>query len=93
MVSETDIIRTDEHLRVKEAIIQGPNGPEVVILSIEDDKHIQEEIIKSEKIETMHLHAKAKSGEIAATDHHLEAGYSSTNPSIHQTHHLLNHKL
>ncbi|KAH6782571.1 hypothetical protein C2S53_011997 [Perilla frutescens var. hirtella] len=79
MISETDIIRTDEHLRVKEAIVQGPNGPEVVVLSIEDDKHTQEEIIKNEKMETVHLHGKAKTGEVAATDdhHHLEAGKSS----------------
>ncbi|XP_057793020.1 protein TRACHEARY ELEMENT DIFFERENTIATION-RELATED 7A-like [Salvia miltiorrhiza] len=69
MVNETDIIRTDEHLKVKEAIIQGPNGPELVVLSIEDDKHTQEEIIKNEKMEMKHLHANAKSGEIAATDH------------------------
>ncbi|KAH6824114.1 hypothetical protein C2S53_011999 [Perilla frutescens var. hirtella] len=60
MINETDIIRTDEHLRVKEAIVQGPNGPEVVVLSIEDDKHTQEEIIKNEKMETVHLHGKAK---------------------------------
>lgn len=53
-VNETDIIRTDEHLRVKEAIVQGPNGPEAVVLSIEDDKHIQEDIIKNEKMEISH---------------------------------------
>lgn len=80
MVNETNIIRTDEHLRVKEAIVQGPNGPEAVVLSIEDDKHIQEEIIRNEKMETEHFHAKAKSGEIAAAD--------SSNPSPNQTRHL-----
>ncbi|KAH6800085.1 hypothetical protein C2S52_000549 [Perilla frutescens var. hirtella] len=80
MIDETDIIRTDEHLRVKEAIFQGPNGSEVVVLSIEDDKHTQEEIIENENMETVHLHGKAKTGEISATDHdhhHLEAGKSS----------------
>lgn len=81
-MNETDIIRTDEHIRVKEAIVQGPNGPEIVVLSIEDDKHTQEEIIKNEKMEMKHLHTNAKSGE-------TEAGNSSTIFSTHQTHTLL----
>ncbi|XP_047983775.1 protein TRACHEARY ELEMENT DIFFERENTIATION-RELATED 7A-like [Salvia hispanica] len=81
-VNETDIVRTDEHIRVKEAIVQGPNGPELVVLSIEDDKHIQEEIIKNEKMEMKQLHTNAKSGE-------TEAGNSSTISSTHQTRNLL----
>ncbi|KAK4387365.1 protein TRACHEARY ELEMENT DIFFERENTIATION-RELATED 6 [Sesamum angolense] len=40
-VQETDIIRDDEHLKVKEDIVKGPFGPQAVILSIEEDKHLK----------------------------------------------------
>ncbi|KAK6115006.1 hypothetical protein DH2020_007275 [Rehmannia glutinosa] len=81
-VEETDVIRTDKHRKVKEAIVQGPHGPQVVVLSIEEDKHTQKQIIKNEKVEEKkQMHAK--SGELIATDH-IEAGESSSsnNPSI-----------
>ena len=56
MVQETDIVDIDEHLKIQEAIIPGPHGPQVKILSIEDDVHIQEKIIKNEKeIEGSHI--------------------------------------
>ncbi|KAL3638893.1 hypothetical protein CASFOL_016800 [Castilleja foliolosa] len=75
---ETDIIRTDKHRRVKEAIVQGPHGLKTLVLSVEEDKHVQKEIIKNEKkIE--------KSGEIITVD--IETGESSSNPpSIHKAH-------
>ncbi|KAK6114995.1 hypothetical protein DH2020_007264 [Rehmannia glutinosa] len=88
-VEETDVIRTDKHRKVKEAIVQGPHGPQVVVLSIEEDKHTQKQIIKNEKVEEeKQMHAK--SGELIATDQ-TETGESSSsnNPSIHQTHHRL----
>ncbi|KAL8110592.1 uncharacterized protein LOC141672984 [Apium graveolens] len=47
-VQETDIVKIDEHLTIKEAIIPGPHGPQTVILSVEDDIHIQEDIRKNE---------------------------------------------
>ncbi|KAL0438191.1 UNVERIFIED_CONTAM: protein TRACHEARY ELEMENT DIFFERENTIATION-RELATED 6 [Sesamum latifolium] len=88
-VEETDIIRTtDKHLRVKEAIVEGPHGPETVVLSIEEDKHTKEEIVKNEKVEGEDM--VAKSGQTTATD--PVAGESSSKPSIHQTHHLVQHK-
>ena len=34
MVQETDIIRVDEHLKVKEASVPGPNGVQGVVLEI-----------------------------------------------------------
>ncbi|GFQ02381.1 hypothetical protein PHJA_002382100 [Phtheirospermum japonicum] len=79
---EIDIIRTDKHRRVKEAIVQGPHGPKTVILSVEEDKHVQKEIIKNEKkMEAEKI--DAKSGEITTAD--IETGESSSNPpSIHQ---------
>lgn len=81
-VEETEIIRTDEHRKLKEAIVQGPYGPHVVVLSVEEKKHTEEEIIKNENREGNEMHPK--SGEIASTD--IEAGECSSNPSIYQTH-------
>ncbi|KAL2232283.1 uncharacterized protein LOC105179787 [Sesamum indicum] len=82
-VQETDIIRTDKHLRVKEAIVEGPHGPETVVLSIEEDKDTEEEIVKNEKVEGKDMHAK--SGQTPVTPW---AGESSSRPRINQTHHL-----
>ncbi|KAK2980373.1 hypothetical protein RJ640_014546 [Escallonia rubra] len=47
---ETDIIKVDEHLKVHEVIIPGPHGAETVVLSIDEDIHIQEEIKKNETV-------------------------------------------
>ncbi|KAL0351579.1 UNVERIFIED_CONTAM: protein TRACHEARY ELEMENT DIFFERENTIATION-RELATED 7A [Sesamum calycinum] len=87
-VQETEIVRTDKHLRVKEAIVEGPHGPETVVLSIEEDKHTEEEIVKNEKVEGKDM--VSKSGQTTVTD--PVAGESSSKPRIHQTHHLLVHK-
>ncbi|KAL4275315.1 hypothetical protein AHAS_Ahas20G0094900 [Arachis hypogaea] len=46
---ETDIIHFDEHRHVTEAIVPGPCGEQVVVLSVDDDVHIDEEIIKNEE--------------------------------------------
>ncbi|XP_059629915.1 protein TRACHEARY ELEMENT DIFFERENTIATION-RELATED 6-like [Cornus florida] len=47
-VQETDFIRTDEHLKIKEAIVHGPHGQDAVTLSIDDDVHVDELIRKNE---------------------------------------------
>ncbi|KAL4308934.1 hypothetical protein GQ457_01G012610 [Hibiscus cannabinus] len=49
-VQETDL-HVDEHRKVKEAIVSGPNGPHAVIIGIEDDIHVTEDIVKAEKVE------------------------------------------
>ena len=55
-VQETDIIHVDEHLKVKEAAVPGPHGTQAVVLSIEEDVHIDEERRKSEKVgEGLHV--------------------------------------
>ncbi|XP_011075018.1 uncharacterized protein LOC105159602 [Sesamum indicum] len=84
-VQETDIIRADEHLKVKEDIVKGPFGPQAVILSIEEDKHFEEETTKKEKqVEEKLMHAKT--GEITATDD-VEGGESSSNPGLNHAYH------
>ncbi|KAK4433748.1 protein TRACHEARY ELEMENT DIFFERENTIATION-RELATED 6 [Sesamum alatum] len=89
-VQETDIIRCDEHLKVKEDIVKGPFGPQAVILSIEEDKHFEEETSKKEKqVEEELMHART--GGISATDH-VEGGESSSNPGVHHTYHHAEYK-
>ncbi|KAL3504287.1 hypothetical protein ACH5RR_034128 [Cinchona calisaya] len=48
-VQETEIINIDEHLKVKEATVEGPRGPKTVVQSVEDDVHVNEIDIKNSK--------------------------------------------
>lgn len=50
MVTKREIIDIDEHMKVQEAIIEGPHGPIAVGLSIEEDVQIHEERNKNEKL-------------------------------------------
>lgn len=61
-VQETDLIHIDEHKKVKEAIVEGPHGSEVVMISVEDDIHIDEEVMKSERVGDKGSHAKSANG-------------------------------
>ncbi|KAL3641702.1 hypothetical protein CASFOL_012517 [Castilleja foliolosa] len=49
--SEQDIemIRGDEHFKAKEDIVKGPSGSKAVVLTIEDDKHFEGEVMKKNK--------------------------------------------
>ncbi|KAJ4917283.1 tracheary element differentiation-related 6 [Raphanus sativus] len=46
---KSEIVRVDEHYKMNEAIVEGPHGPEAVVLSVEDDVHI-EDLVKREKM-------------------------------------------
>ncbi|KAL8132892.1 protein TRACHEARY ELEMENT DIFFERENTIATION-RELATED 7A [Apium graveolens] len=46
---EADNVRVDEHVKIKEDIVEGPHGTKAVVLTIEDDVHIEEDIRKNEK--------------------------------------------
>ncbi|KAM5562448.1 protein TRACHEARY ELEMENT DIFFERENTIATION-RELATED 7A [Rosa sericea] len=48
-IQETEVIHFDKHRKIKEAIVEGPHGPQAVVLSVEDDVHIDEAIRKNEK--------------------------------------------
>ncbi|XP_050213259.1 protein TRACHEARY ELEMENT DIFFERENTIATION-RELATED 6 [Mercurialis annua] len=63
-LQETDLIRVDEHLKVKEAIVDGPRGPKSVVLEIEDDLHVDEVIKKQEEENMKFGHGQNKSLEI-----------------------------
>ncbi|CAI9115622.1 OLC1v1016576C1 [Oldenlandia corymbosa var. corymbosa] len=89
-VEKTEIIDIDEHLKVKEAIVQGPHGTKTVVLSVDDDVHINEMDIIKEKTKSLSgeqqqkMHAIAKNEEITPSD--LEEGTASSsglNPNHH----------
>lgn len=79
---ETDIVHVDEHFRVKEATVPGLHGTKAVVLEIEDDVHVDKEIVKTERtMQGSNLHSSkeySKALEIAGTtssstsDHQLE---------------------
>ncbi|URE12727.1 hypothetical protein MUK42_21910 [Musa troglodytarum] len=48
IVEETEVVDVVEHVRVQEAIVPGPCGPEVVVLSVDEDIEIREEVKKTE---------------------------------------------
>lgn len=47
MVRKAENVHIDEHRKISESMVQGPHG-ETVMLSVEDDIHIEEDIEKSE---------------------------------------------
>jgi len=57
---EVEVIHFDEHKTVKETIVPGPFGRNTVVVTVEDDVHIDEEIKKSEKV-GHGVHAKSSS--------------------------------
>lgn len=44
-------MKVDEHMKVHEDVVTRPDGTKAVILTIDEDIHIDEEIVKREKIE------------------------------------------
>ncbi|KAJ6419287.1 hypothetical protein OIU84_029406 [Salix udensis] len=49
-VQKTEILEFDEHAKVQEAIVAGPHGEKITVLSIEEDVHLVEKIEKNEKL-------------------------------------------
>ncbi|KAJ9564791.1 hypothetical protein OSB04_000757 [Centaurea solstitialis] len=49
--NKSELVHVDEHLKVSENAVQGPNGMKVVSITIDDDLHAdeQEECMKNEK--------------------------------------------
>lgn len=82
-VHEAEVVHFDEHKKVTEAIVEGRHGPKAVVLSVEDDVHIEEEMVKSEKVGEG-LHAKSAEGNASTS-----APPSSSGPHHH---HQLEHK-
>ncbi|KAK2453087.1 protein TRACHEARY ELEMENT DIFFERENTIATION-RELATED [Trifolium repens] len=78
-------MRVNEHKKGKETIVSGPFGQQAVVISVEDDMHLDEARM-SEKLDRG-LHAKSSSSE---ENHHnsnsLEVGTS------HGRHHHIENK-
>jgi len=64
---ETDIIHIDEHKNGKETIVPGPFGQQAVVISVEDDVHV-DETRKKEKFDHG-LHAQSSSATIHIDEH------------------------
>ncbi|PHU14520.1 hypothetical protein BC332_15725 [Capsicum chinense] len=65
LVEETEAKHVDENMRVKENIVKGPHGqPESVMLSVEEDLHVDDDIIRKKKeLEAQrNMHASSSSG-------------------------------
>ncbi|MCE5167529.1 hypothetical protein HAX54_008451 [Datura stramonium] len=64
IVEEKEVKHIDDHLKIKEAIVEGPHGKlETVVLSVEEDLHEKDDIVRTKKeLEEVHhhnlLHAK-----------------------------------
>ncbi|CAN4121179.1 unnamed protein product [Withania somnifera] len=82
IVEEKEVKHIDDHLKIKEAIVEGPHGKlETVVLSVEEDLHEKDDIIMTKKeLEEVHhhnlFHANNKSSEITPSS--LEAGHRQT---------------
>ncbi|KAK9072188.1 hypothetical protein SSX86_008620 [Deinandra increscens subsp. villosa] len=63
--NKQEMVHVDEHLKVRENIVQGPNGMKAVSITVDDDLHVDEEqeCKKNEKIgKNLHhddIHAQA----------------------------------
>lgn len=85
---ETDIVHINEHKKITENIVPGPNGQPLVVVTVEDDVHIDEVIKKNAEVGHA-LHAEASkvepnqdnvssSNEVATT----------TSPGHEHSHHI-----
>ncbi|KAL3371256.1 hypothetical protein AABB24_008006 [Solanum stoloniferum] len=82
LVEEKEVKHIDDHVKIKEAIVEGPHGKlETIVLSVEEDLHEQHDIVRTKKeLEEVHhhnfLHANNKSSQI--TPSALEAAHRQT---------------
>ncbi|TMW92949.1 hypothetical protein EJD97_012374 [Solanum chilense] len=74
LVEEKEVKHIDDHVKIKEAIVEGPHGKlETIVLSIEEDLHEKDDIIirtKKELEEVHHhnlLHANNRSSQITTS--------------------------
>ncbi|CAI8605760.1 unnamed protein product [Vicia faba] len=77
--SSSAVIRIDEHKKGNETIVPGPFGQQAVVISVEDDVHV-DEARKSEK-HGHGLHAKSSLAE--ANQHNSNSQQVGTSPGHH----------
>ncbi|WMV34298.1 hypothetical protein MTR67_027683 [Solanum verrucosum] len=76
LIEETEVKHVDKNMRVKENIVKGPHGkPESVVVSMEEDCHVDDDIIRKKKeLKAQNFHAKISE---ETTPSALEAGHST----------------
>ncbi|KAK4352569.1 hypothetical protein RND71_028087 [Anisodus tanguticus] len=78
IVETKEVKHTDDHLKIKEAIVEGPHGKlETVVLSVEEDLHEKDDIMRTKKeLEEVHHHnSHANNNPSEITPSALEAGH------------------
>uniref|UniRef100_A0A7N0UUF8 Uncharacterized protein n=1 Tax=Kalanchoe fedtschenkoi TaxID=63787 RepID=A0A7N0UUF8_KALFE len=71
---EVEILSVDRHVKVKEAIEKDSHGKEEVAISIEEDEHVEEKIMKNKKINQALSHQGSDG---------IETGTSSSSSAHH----------
>lgn len=71
---EADRVHVDEHMNIKEKIVEGPLGGKAVVLTIEDDVHVEEEIQKHEQVGRA-MNMKSKSNNIGGAESSSSSGH------------------
>ncbi|KAK1371246.1 hypothetical protein POM88_037338 [Heracleum sosnowskyi] len=71
---EADHVRVDEHMNIKEKVVEGPLGGNAVVLTIEDDVHVQKEIQKNEQIGQA-MHTKSQDNNIVGAESSSSSGH------------------
>ncbi|XP_047336008.1 protein TRACHEARY ELEMENT DIFFERENTIATION-RELATED 7A-like [Impatiens glandulifera] len=80
-IQEMEVVRVDEHLKIREAVVPGPNGTtQTVILSIDEDIHVEEETKKNEIVSQVSQNHPGHDLEIAKATTSSDA----KNNDIHQ---------
>lgn len=89
-ITEADIVNVDEHMKVNEAKMPiGLHGEEAVVMTIEDDVHVQEMIRKEVEEDRVGEELKGKSAqEIVAHALQVEAS-SSGDSACHRQHNIV----
>ncbi|KAL8110362.1 protein TRACHEARY ELEMENT DIFFERENTIATION-RELATED 7A-like [Apium graveolens] len=71
---EADHVHVDEHMNIKEKIVEGPLGGKAVVLTIEDDVHVEEEIRKNEQVGRA-MNTKSKNNNIVGAESSSSSGH------------------
>ncbi|KAI9077519.1 hypothetical protein K1719_040451 [Acacia pycnantha] len=91
---EMGMVHYDEHKKVKEEIVSGPFGQKVVVMTVEDDVHIDAEVKKKEKFgDGLHVESSSTlaNDQVNSSGHDQDVGNASSGIEHHH-HHELQHK-
>ncbi|KAK4340917.1 hypothetical protein RND71_039418 [Anisodus tanguticus] len=78
IVETKEVKHIDDHIKIKEEIVEGPHGKlETVVLSVEEDLHEKDDIVRTKKEleEVHHNNSHANNNPSEITPSALEAGH------------------